>query len=189
MVIGGITRRLIREEFELEYIGPQELKGIPTPMPVWGVVSERASESRFEARSRQLTHFVGREGELRLLLDRWALAKGGEGQAVLLSGEAGIGKSRLVQALGERIAGEPHTRFRYQCSPYYTNSAFYPVIRQLERAAGFLLQDDGHTRLDKLATLLRPTTDRFMSAMPLISELLALPYGRRDGSLDGGEHG
>ena len=112
-------------------------------------------ESRFEAlHASGLTELVGREEELELLLRRWSKAKTGEGQVVLLSGEAGIGKSRLTAALLERLAAEPHTRLRYFCSPQRTDSAFYPIIRQMERAAGFAQDDTAQAKLDKLDALL-----------------------------------
>ena len=116
-------------------------------------------ESRFEAlHASGLTELVGREEELELLLRRWSKAKTGEGQVVLLSGEAGIGKSRLTAALLERLAGEPHTRLRYFCSPQHTDSAFYPIIGQMERAAGFAHDDTAQAKLDKLDAVLAQTS-------------------------------
>ena len=116
---------------------------------------ESSQESRFEAlHAGGLTALVGREEESELLLRRWAKAKAGEGQVVLLSGEAGIGKSRLTAALLERLAGEPHVRMRYFCSPQHTDSALYPIIGHMERAAGLAREDDAKTRLDKLDALL-----------------------------------
>ena len=115
-------------------------------------------ESRFEAfHASGLTELVGREEELELLLRRWSKAKTGEGQVVLLSGEAGIGKSRLTAALLERLASEPHTRLRYFCSPQHTDSAFYPIISQMERAAGLAHDDTTQAKLDKLDALLAQT--------------------------------
>ena len=116
-------------------------------------------ESRFEAlHATGLTALVGREEELELLLRRWSKAKTGEGQVVLLSGEAGIGKSRLTAALLERLAGEPHTRLRYFCSPQHTDSALYPIIGQMERAAGFVHDDTPQAKLDKLDAVLAQTS-------------------------------
>ena len=116
-------------------------------------------ESRFEAlHASGLTELVGREEELEILLRRWAKAKSGEGQVVLLSGEAGIGKSRLTAALLERLASEPHTRLRYFCSPQHTDSALYPVISQMERAAAFTLGDTAQAKLDKLDAVLAQTS-------------------------------
>ena len=115
-------------------------------------------ESRFEAlHASGLTALVGREEELELLLRRWSKAKTGEGQVVLLSGEAGIGKSRLTASLMERLAGEPHTRLRYFCSPQHTDSALYPIISQMERAAGLAHGDTAQVKLDKLDALLSET--------------------------------
>ena len=143
------------------------------------MVSERAVEGRFEARTTGgLTPLVGRKIEIALLLERWDQAKDGEGQVVLLSGEPGIGKSRITQVLRERLASEPHTRLRYQCSPYYTNSAFYPVSDQFERAAGFARDDAPESRLDKLEAMLARGTEHVAEAAPLFAALLSLPVER-----------
>src|SRR5215831_16076401 len=123
VVIAASTRRLLGELFHLRDLGRHQVKGIAAPVAAWGVEGVSVSESRFEAvRMARLTDLIGRENELDFLLERQRLAWKGEGQIVLISGEPGIGKSRLVAALAERIAGEPHTRLRYQCSPYHTNS-------------------------------------------------------------------
>jgi len=136
VVIGESTRKLLGNLFELEDLGAREVKGIAEPVRAWAALRAASVESRFEAlHASALTELVGREEELDLLLRRWSKAKTGEGQAVLLSGEAGIGKSRLTAALLERLATEPHTRLRYFCSPQHTDSALYPVIGQMERAA------------------------------------------------------
>jgi predicted ATPase len=129
------------------------------PVRAWAVLRPASVESRFEAlHASGLTELVGREEELELLLRRWSKAKSSEGQAVLLSGEAGVGKSRLTAALMERVAGEPRTRLRYFCSPQHTDSAFCPIIGQLERAAGFAHDDPPQRRLDKLEVLARTRT-------------------------------
>src|SRR4029077_9412458 len=121
--------------FDLQDLGRQDLKGINVPVRAWAVLRAASVESRFEAlHAGGLTGLVGREEELELLLRRWSKAKTGEGQVVLLSGEAGIGKSRLTAELLERLAGEPHTRLRYFCSPQHTDSAFYLIISQIHRA-------------------------------------------------------
>jgi predicted ATPase len=122
-----------------------------------------------------LTPLVGREHELGLLLERWSLARGGEGQVVLLSGEAGIGKSRISRALLERLGDEAYTRLRYYCSPYHTNSALHPVIEQLERAAGFSADDSAHAKLDKLEAVLGQAIGRVTEVAPLLAALLSIP--------------
>ena len=142
VVIAESTRKLLGNLFDLQDLGAQDLKGIGGPVRAWAVLRPASVESRFEAlHASGLTALVGREEELELLLRRWSKAKTGEGQVVLLSGEAGIGKSRLTAALLERLANEPHTRLRYFCSPQHTDSALYPIIGQMERAAGFVHDD------------------------------------------------
>jgi predicted ATPase len=147
-------------------------------MSAFAVLRASSVESRFEAmHPGALTALVGRDQELELLLRRWARAKTGEGQVVLLSGEAGIGKSRLSAALMAGIAAEPHMRLRYFCSPQHTESAFYPIIGQLERAAGFAHGDTPRTKLDKLDALLTRTSTTRQDAARL-AEMLSL---RNDG--------
>ena len=142
VVIAESTRKLLGNLFELEDLGAQDLKGISGAVRAWAALRPASVESRFEAlHASGVTELVGREEELELLLRRWSKAKTGEGQVVLLSGEPGIGKSRLTAALLERLATEPHTRLRYFCSPQHTDSAFYPIISQMERAAGFTHDD------------------------------------------------
>ena len=155
VVIAESTRKLLGSLFELEDLGAQNLKGIEGPVRAWAALRPSSVESRFDAlHSGGVTELVGREEELELLLRRWSKANAGEGQVVLLSGEAGIGKSRLTAALLERFAAEPHTRLRYFCSPQHTDSALYPIISQMERAAGFTHDDNTQAKLDKLDTLL-----------------------------------
>jgi class 3 adenylate cyclase len=155
VVIAESTRKLVGGLFELEDLGLQELKGISGPTRAWAALRPASVEGRFEAmHASGLTDLVGREEELDLLLRRWSKAKSGEGQVVLLSGEAGIGKSRLTAALLEHLAAEPHTRLRYFCSPQHTDSAFYPIISQIERAAGLAHDDTAQAKLDKLDSLL-----------------------------------
>ena len=155
VVIADATRGLIGNLFELEDLGAQELKGLARATRAFAVLRVRAVESRFEAlHVGGLTPLVGREEEIEILQRRWAKARSGEGQVALVSGEPGIGKSRLAAALMERIADEPHLRMRYFCSPQHVDSAFYPIIRHLERAAGFAAKDDPKTKLDKLDALL-----------------------------------
>ena len=159
VVIAESTRRLLGNLFELEDHGAKDLKGIAEPVRAWAVLRQSSAEGRFEAfHASGLADVVGREEETELLLRRWSKAKSGEGQVVLLSGEAGIGKSRLTAALLERVAAEPHTRLRYFCSPQHTDSAFYPIISQMERAAGLAHDDTPQARLDKLDALLAQTS-------------------------------
>ena len=155
VVVAASTRRLLGDRFRLRDLGLHKVKGIAEPIAAWAVDGVSASESRFEAvHAAGLTDLIGREDELDFLLERQRLAWKGEGQIVLISGEPGIGKSRLVTALEERIADEPHTLLHYQCSPHHTNSALYPFIAQFERAAGFKADDASEKRLDKLEALL-----------------------------------
>ena len=153
-------------------------------MRAWAPCDPASVESRFEAlHASGLTELVGREEELELLLRRWSKAKTGEGQVVLLSGEAGIGKSRLTAALMERLEGEPHTRLRYFCSPQHTDSALYPVIGQMERAAGLAHGDTAQVKLDKLDALLAQTSTSKQDAA-LFAEMLSLPNDGRYPALD-----
>src|SRR5271156_2877470 len=155
VVIAEGTRRLLGNLFELEDLGAKDLKGIAGPTRAFAALRASSAEGRFEAmHASGLTDLVGREEELELLLRRWSKTKTGEGQVVLLSGEPGIGKSRLTAALLERLASEPHTRLRYFCSPQHPDSAFYPIIGQMERAAGLAHDDSAEAKLDKLDALL-----------------------------------
>src|SRR5712691_1420111 len=184
VVISESTRRLLGSLFELEDLGPQDLKGIAGPTRVWAALRASSVASRFEAlHASGLTALVGREEETKLLLRRWERAKRGEGQMVLLSGEAGIGKSRLMAALLERLADDPHTHFRYFCSPQHTDSAFYPIIGQMERAAGLAHDDTPQAKLDKLDALLTQTSTSIQD-VALFAELLSLPTDGRYPALD-----
>ena len=149
------TRRLVGDLFEYRDLGAVEVKGIARPVPAWQVLRPSVVASRFEAlRGTALTPLIGRDEEIDLLLRRWVLAKSGDGWVVLMSGEPGIGKSRITAALEERIHAEPHLRLRYFCSPYHQDSALYPFIDQLGRASGFARDDAPAARLEKLEALL-----------------------------------
>ena len=184
VVIAESTRKLLGNLFELQDLGAREVKGIAEPVRAWAALRPSSVASRFEAlHTTGLTALVGREEELELLLRRWSKAKTGEGQVVLLSGEAGIGKSRLTATLLERLVGEPHTRLRYFCSPQHTDSAFYPVIGQMERAAGFVYDDTPQVKLNKLDAVLAQTSTSKQDAA-LFAEMLSLPNDGRYPSLE-----
>jgi len=184
VVIGAGTRALIGETFACAALGAQSLKGVAGPVAAWRVTGERTIDSRFRAHGRDLTRFVGREEEVALLLERWQRAKDGEGQVVLLSGEAGIGKSRILEAVQEALADQPHLRLRYQCSPHYVNSALHPVITQLQRAAGFGAEDAAEAKLVKLENLLRQSSESVEADAALLAALLSLPFEGRYGALE-----
>jgi class 3 adenylate cyclase len=184
VVIAESTRRLVGNLFELEDLGAQDLKGIAGPGRAWAALRPASVESRFEAlHAIGLTALVGREEELQMLLRRWSQAKSAEGQVVLVSGEAGIGKSRLTAALMERLAGEPQTRLRYFCSPQHTDSAFYPIIGRMERAAGFTREDTPKDKLNKLDAMLARNATSAEDAS-LLAEMLSLPNDGRYPVLD-----
>jgi class 3 adenylate cyclase/predicted ATPase len=184
VVIAEGTRKLLGDLFELEDLGPKDLKGMTGPVRASAALRRASVESRFEAmHATGVTELVGREEELELLLRRWSRAKTGEGQVVLLSGEAGIGKSRLTAALLERLATEPHTRLRYFCSPQHTDSAFFPIIGQLERAARLVREDPPQVKLDKLDALLAQGSASASDAA-LLAEMLSLPNDGRYPALD-----
>ena len=184
VVIAEATRKLIGNLFELQDLGPRDLKGIAGPVRSFAVLRASSAEGRFEAmHAGGMTELVGREEELELLLRRWARAKAGEGQVVLLSGEAGIGKSRLCAALMEEIAAEPHTRLRYFCSPQHTDSALYPIIGHFERAAVLVHSDTPQAKLDKLDALLAQTSTSRQDAA-LLAEMLSLPNDGRYPALE-----
>src|SRR5271166_4352696 len=179
VVIADSTRRLLGNLFELKDLGTRDLKGIAGPARAWAALRACRVESRFDAlRATSLTALVGREEESELLLRRWSRAKTGEGQVVLLAGEAGIGKSRLTAALLERLAAEPHTRRRYFCSPHRADSALHPIIGQIEHAAGLAYGDKPQAQLDKLDALLARTSTSPEDAA-LFAEMLSLPNDGR----------
>ena len=184
VVIAESTRRLLGSFFQLDDLGTRSLKGIGGPVRAWAALRASSVEGRFEAlHATDLTALVGREEESELLLRCWSKAKTGEGQVVLLTGEAGIGKSRLAVALVERLAGEPHTRLRYFCSPQHTNSALYPIIGQIEHAAGLAHDDTPQAKLDKLNAVLEQTSTSIEDAA-LFAQMLSLPNDGRYPLLD-----
>ena len=184
VIIAEGTRKLVGNLFELVELGPQHLKGLAGPTRVFVALRPNVQESRFEAlHAGGLTALIGREEELEVLLRRWIKAKAGWGQVVLISGEAGIGKSRLTAAFLEQLANEPHARLRYFCSPQHTDSALHPIISHMERAARFSREDDAKTRLDKLDALLA-TTSTTREDAALLAELLSLPNDGRYPALD-----
>jgi class 3 adenylate cyclase len=184
VVIAESTRKLVGNLFELEDLGARDLKGIAGPMRAWAALRPSSVESRFEAmHASGLTELVGREEEIGLLLRRWSKAKTGEGQVVLLSGEPGIGKSRLTAGLMERVASESHARIRSFCSPQHTDSAFYPIIGQMERAAALSRNDRLQAKLDKLDAMLAQSSTSAQDAA-LLAEMLSLPNDGRYPALE-----
>jgi len=177
LVVADGTRRHIGALFEIDDLGPQQLAGFGEPQRAWRVIGEGEVLSRFEALRSETTPLVGRDEELDLFLRRWQQAKSGEGRVVLVSGEPGIGKSRLAAALSQRIETEPHTRLPYFCSPHNQASALYPFIRQLERGAKFTRDDTNATKLDKLEALLGDGAEP--GDLSLIAEMLSVPGGKR----------
>ena len=177
IVIAGASRRLIGDLFRLRDLGRQALKGFTEPVEAFAVEGVGVTESRFEAARRGLTDLVGRAAESALLRDRLREAWGGVGQIALLSGEAGIGKSRLAAQLAAEVASEPHTRLRYQCSPYHRDSVLHPFVVQLGRAARLAAEDPPETQLDKLEAILAPA--RSAEIAPLFASLLSIPTGDR----------
>jgi class 3 adenylate cyclase/tetratricopeptide (TPR) repeat protein len=185
VVVSESTHHLLGRQFDYQSLGEQALKGFANPVHVWRVLREAAVASRFAAGHAARTGpFIGRVQEMGLLLDRWRLAKEGEGQVVFLSGEPGMGKSRIVDALFERIVDDPYYHLIFQCSPYHTNSALHPVIGQFERSASFTLEDSAAIKLEKLETLLSATDNLSDSTRTLFADLLSIPLDDRYPPLD-----
>jgi predicted ATPase/class 3 adenylate cyclase len=184
LVVASSTRHLCGNVFDFQDLDERSLKGFSEPVATFAVLGERSVESRFDAhRSQRLESMVGRDQELALLLQRWRSAVSGEGQVVVLSGEAGIGKSRIVRAIIDAATEDDHFRISYQCSPYHGDSALYPAIRQLGRAAGFASEDDDDAKLDKLEALLSFAKNNKPETNALIAGLLGLD-GERFAKLD-----
>jgi class 3 adenylate cyclase/predicted ATPase len=179
VVISASTRQLTGGLFEYHALGSVGLKGFAESVPAWQVLGAGTAESRFEALRATTTPLVGRDEEIDLLVRRWEQAKRGDGCVVLISGEPGIGKSRIAQTVLERISAEPHIRLRYFCSPHHQDSALYPSIAQLERAAGFRRDDTDEQRLAKLEALLSQGTNDLSEPVPLLADLLSIPTGDR----------
>ena len=184
IVIASSTRRLIGNSFELSDLGDHELKGIAEPVHAWRVMAVSAAASRFEAnQGAALTPLVGREQDIGLLLERWQLAQDGEGQVVLLSGEPGIGKSRILSALHERLEAQGAQSLRFQCSPYYVNSALYPSIDNFERVLKFARDQTIDSKLDKLEALIVTHYGRPLADVRFVASLLSIPCDERYGAV------
>jgi class 3 adenylate cyclase/predicted ATPase len=182
ILVAAATRQLAGGLFDYTDLGPHRLKGIAEPVPVWRVTGESHVSNRFDAkRTAALTGFVGRASETAVMLGTWEQAKTGEGRVLLITGEPGIGKSRLIALLQERIRGEPHIRLRLQCSPHHSGSVLYPVIDQIRRAARIAADDPPETRLDRLDAMLDPalTGDDRDRTLALYAALLSVPAGDR----------
>ncbi|HEY9065079.1 MAG TPA: AAA family ATPase [Burkholderiaceae bacterium] len=181
VVVDELTRRLLASSFLVQPLGRHALKGFDEPMAAHAVTGERQTDSRFDAyRGRELAPMIGRDQELALLIERWELAQRGEGQAVLLVGEAGIGKSRIVRAVLDACAAPSHRRIRWQCSPYHMGSALWPVIQRLGRSVGLNADDTTDAALDKLETL----TGDDGEASALYATLLGVNGNQRYGPLE-----
>jgi class 3 adenylate cyclase/tetratricopeptide (TPR) repeat protein/ABC-type transport system involved in cytochrome c biogenesis ATPase subunit len=185
IVIAATTQRLVGQAFELHDLGEQALRGILEPVRAYRVLAAGSAEDRFAARrGRSAAPLVGRDSELALLEERWRQALDGEGQVVVLSGEAGIGKSRIARSLRGRLEPEAHAFLSYQCSPFFANTAFHPVIEHLKRAAGFLEEEPAESKLGKLEALLERSGGAAPDAVPMMAALLSLPTGERYAPLE-----
>ena len=184
IVVSDRVQRLAGGSFDYDDLGEQALKGIARPTHAYCIVGVSEAASRFEAaQSEGLTPLVGREQELGLLEERWQLAQDGEGQVVLLSGEPGIGKSRILSALRERLEGQGAQTLGYQCSPYYINSAFWPITENLDRALSFARDETPDSKLDKLEALIVGDYQRPLSDVRFIASMLSIPCDERYGPI------
>jgi hypothetical protein len=183
IVIAASTRRLVGNAFELLDLGERDLKGIAGPVHAWRVERALATESRFDAHrgGQALTPLVGRDEELDLLLRRWSQAQDGEGQVVLLSGDPGIGKSRVLNALRQRLEAQSVQALRFQCSPYYVNSAFWPAIDNLERTLRFARDETADSKLDQLEALIVTQHGRPLADVRFVAAILSIPCEHRYG--------
>lgn len=179
VLISAATRGLVGDVFVLEELKLRNMKGARGEVTAWRVIDEKVAPSRFAAHVISLTKFVGRDDEVGLLLDRWERASRESGQVVLLAGEAGIGKSRIAETFHQLIAESPRAVRRYQCSPYYIDSALYPVISQIEQAAGLDVRDRPWLKLEKLEAFLKRSSARPDELIPLFAALLSTPVGDR----------
>jgi class 3 adenylate cyclase/predicted ATPase len=185
VLIAPETFRLVGGLFDYRDLGPQTIKGFGRPVHVRQVLGPSRAASRFEARHGQgVAPLLGREEELDVLLRRWAQAKAGEGRVIHVTGEPGIGKSRLVQALVDALGGDRHTSVQCHCSPYHTDSALHPIISHLLRAAGIEPNDEREKRLAKLEVLLERSHSSLSETIPLLAPLLSIPLGDRYTPLD-----
>jgi class 3 adenylate cyclase/tetratricopeptide (TPR) repeat protein len=184
VLISSSTRGLTGGLFDYRDLGAAALKGFAEAVPAWQVLGASAAESRFEALRASTTPLVNRSEEIDLLLRRWERAKTGEGSVVLISGDPGIGKSRIAETVIERVSGEPHARLREFCSPHHQDIALYPSLTQLERAAGFRREDTDDQRLTKLEAVLAMAADDVGEAVPVLASLLSISTGERYSALD-----
>ena len=176
VLISELTKRLVSAAFKLQDLGLQELKGVTEPQHVYRVLAAKNIASRFEAaHTGHLTPLVGRSSELRLLLDRWQKVKEGDGQVIILSGTPGVGKSRLLHELKSHIQLDPHVLLHHQCSPYHSQSAFFPVIEQIEQAAQLTPRDGDADKIAKLTAYLSRSTESPIEPVLLIAKLLSIP--------------
>ena len=185
VVVSPNTYQLSTGQFEYVDLGLHDVKGIAEPVNVWKALAPISSDSRFEAtHGANLTNLVGRDHEVGMLLDRWSQARQGDGQVVIVSGEAGIGKSRLIETLKRRTREDQPNRLQLQCSPFHTNSALYPVVVHLEQMSGFTPEDSASARLDKLETLLKAAASDSFKQLALFASLLSIPLDERVPGLD-----
>lgn len=181
ILVSEATRTLTSGLFDYEPGGAWNLKGFPEPQTAWVAVRERRTDDRFEALRTDIVPFLAREDEVRRILERWQAAKAGAGQVVLLAGEPGIGKSRLIARIRHLISGEPHVRITWQCSPQGVDTPLHPVVRQLETAIGSGAAADDAQALQRLRSLLQTAGERARDLLPVLADLLNLPCGRDAG--------